>query len=47
MQSFVIAWCETWYMIDRMDSDQAARKNAQTHFGIVDPDYYEFEGNHE
>jgi chitin synthase len=29
----------------RMDSDQAARRHAQKHLGVVDPDYYEFEGD--
>jgi chitin synthase len=29
----------------RMDSDQAARRNAQKHFKVVDPDYYGFEGD--
>jgi chitin synthase len=29
----------------RMDSDQAARRLAQKHLGVVDPDYYEFEGD--
>jgi chitin synthase len=29
----------------RMDSDQSARRNAQKYFEIVDPDYYEFEGD--
>ena len=31
--------------IFRMDEDQASRRLAQKHFGIVDPDYYEFESN--
>ena len=31
--------------IFRMDMDQASRRIAQKYFGIVDPDYYEFEGN--
>jgi len=29
----------------RMDSDQAARRLAQKHFKVVDPDYYELEGD--
>jgi len=29
----------------RMDSDQAARRLAQKYFEVVDPDYYEFEGD--
>lgn len=29
----------------RMDEDQSARRNAQKYLRIVDPDYYEFEGN--
>jgi chitin synthase len=29
----------------RMDTDQAARRLAQKHLGVVDPDYYEFEGD--
>jgi len=29
----------------RMDLDQAARRLAQKHFEIKDPDYYEFEGD--
>jgi chitin synthase len=29
----------------RMDSDQAARRLAQRHLGVKDPDYYEFEGD--
>ena len=28
----------------RLDIDQSARRNAQEHLGIIDPDYYEFEG---
>jgi len=28
----------------RLDADQAARGNAQKYFNIVDPDFYEFEG---
>ena len=31
------------YPLIRMDADYSARKNAQTYFGIKDPDYYEFE----
>jgi chitin synthase len=31
--------------IFRMDSDQAARRLAQKYLDIVDPDYYEFEGD--
>jgi chitin synthase len=31
--------------IFRMDSDQAARRLAQKYLKIVDPDYYEFEGD--
>jgi len=30
--------------IFRMDTDQSARRLAQTYMDIVDPDYYEFEG---
>ncbi|CAH1795257.1 unnamed protein product [Owenia fusiformis] len=29
----------------RMDTDQSARRLAQEHFGIKDPDYYEFEAH--
>jgi chitin synthase len=29
----------------RMDLDQAARRLAQKHFRVVDPDYYEFTGD--
>jgi chitin synthase len=29
----------------RMDSDQAARRLAQKYLGVVDPDYYELEGD--
>jgi chitin synthase len=29
----------------RLDFDQAARRLAQKHFRIVDPDYYELEGD--
>jgi chitin synthase len=29
----------------RMDSDQAARRLAQKYLEVVDPDYYEFEGD--
>ena len=29
----------------RMDEDQSARRNAQKYLRIVDPDYYEFEGD--
>ena len=29
----------------RVDSDQAARRLAQKYFNVVDPDYYEFEGD--
>ena len=29
----------------RMDSDQAARRLAQKHFQVLDPDYYNFEGD--
>lgn len=28
----------------RIDEDQSARRVAQKYLGIVDPDYYEFEG---
>ena len=28
----------------RMDIDQAARRNAQDHLGVIDPDFYTFEG---
>jgi len=28
----------------RLDIDQAARRNAQIHFNIQDPDFYQFEG---
>jgi chitin synthase len=31
--------------IFRMDIDQASRRLAQKYFEVVDPDYYEFEGN--
>jgi len=31
--------------IFRMDEDQAARRNAQKYLEVVDPDYYEFEGD--
>lgn len=31
--------------IFRMDSDQAARRLAQKYLQVVDPDYYEFEGD--
>ena len=37
---------ENYAMTYRMDVDQAARSNAQEYFGVVDPDYYEFEGKH-
>lgn len=30
--------------IFRMDEDQSARRVAQKYLGIVDPDYYELEG---
>jgi len=29
----------------RMDSDQAGRRLAQKYLEVVDPDYYEFEGD--
>jgi chitin synthase len=29
----------------RMDSDQQARTLAQKYLGVVDPDYYELEGD--
>lgn len=29
----------------RLDEDQSARRVAQKYLGIVDPDYYELEGN--
>jgi len=29
----------------RMDEDHAARRLAQKHFEVVDPDYYELEGD--
>jgi chitin synthase len=29
----------------KMDFDQAARRHARKHFGVEDPDYYEFEGD--
>jgi len=29
----------------RMDEDHAARRLAQEHFEVVDPDYYELEGD--
>lgn len=29
-----------------MDEDQCARRNAQKYLRIVDPDYYEFEGQY-
>ena len=45
-------WHETPYEMKtmlksvlRMDDDQAARRLAQKHFKIVDPDYYELEGD--
>lgn len=32
--------------ICRLDDDQCARHNAREYFDVVDPDYYEFEGNY-
>jgi chitin synthase len=29
----------------RMDCDQAARRLAQKYLGVVDPDYYQLEGD--
>jgi chitin synthase len=31
--------------IFRMDSNQAARRLEQKHFKVLDPEYYEFEGD--
>jgi hypothetical protein len=33
-------------MLFRLDEDQCARRNAQKYLKVIDPDYYEFEGEY-
>ncbi len=42
----MIRFCKYLLLLNRMDIDQSARRQARDEFQVIDPDYYDMEGMH-